>query len=243
MTPINKKTFSDNKNYILLEKYKITLLGVSVHIYVIKLHDNIHCKQNLINKKGFYSVLDIFTKHVELYHHLSDKYKILSKKILKNDKHIIDTLIKVLNVDEKYTYCLNEDNLIIVETATIQNNSNIKNFMSKHIILCQKNSCAAGELVFYNDPKTNKINMIFNNDSGTYQPSYKNLFYIKKGLPYLPIKIIDRKNKINTKYFGKYGNITFNPFRNSDILHNKTIKSNAIKNKMRKHKNKTQKQK
>jgi hypothetical protein len=220
---------STKKDFIVVDKYEIKVLDVPVHVYIIHLHDTIYCKEHLTNKKGFFSLIEVFNKKLNVYYNLPNQYKIVSKKIYKNDKHILDKLESIMNVNENYTYCLHEDSLIMVETKTIQNNSYVKRRMSTHNLLCKKNSCAAGEVVFDKDG-TRKV-MVFNNGSGTYQPTYKNLLYIKKALPYLPLKIVEYNSKINSKYFDKYYKIQNTKNKTTK---NKTTKNKTTKNKTRK---------
>lgn len=220
------------KDFIVVDKYEIKVLNVPVHIYIIQLNDTIHCKEHLTNKTLFYGLLDIFTKKLNVYYNLPNKYKVISKKIYKNDKHILDKLESIMDNNENYTYCLHEDSLIMVDTKTIQNNSRIKNYMSKHYLLCKINSCAAGEVVFGKDG-TNKV-MVFNNKSGAYKPTYKNLLNIKKALPFLPIKIVEKSSKINSKYFGKY-------YENQNTSKNKTTNNKSTKNKTSRNKTKKNK--
>lgn len=118
----------------------------------------------------------------------------ISTQIYKKDKKLTTDLLKLFNPAEKYTYCLNKNNLIIVETKTINNKSIIKYLLSKHILLCDKGACASGEMVIY------KNKFIFDNSSGTYKPSIENLEHLKK-LPFLNLKILDLNDKNHSKYF------------------------------------------
>lgn len=124
------------KDFIVVDKYEIKVLDVPVYIYIIQLNDTIHCKEYLTNKK--FSLVEILNEKLNVYYNLPKQYKILSKKIYKNDKHILDKLGLIMNIHEKYTYCLHEDSLIMIDTKTIQNNSTIKDYVSKHTLLCKK---------------------------------------------------------------------------------------------------------
>jgi hypothetical protein len=121
----------------------------------------------------------------------------ISSQRYKKDKKLMINLLKLFNPDEKYTYCLNKQNLIIFETKTINNNSNIKDLLSKHMMLCNKYACASGEMVIY------KKKFIFDNASGTYTPTIENLEHLKK-LSFLNLKILELNDKNHSKYFNIY---------------------------------------
>ena len=104
---------------------------------------------------------------------------------MKNLKDIIDNKLK-------YNYCLTKNTLILSSASSFSNN-----LFAKHSILCEKNSYASGEMVFH------KNYLIFNNNSGTYNPTLKNIKILKKALPFLKIKIIDMNSDLNKKYFIK----------------------------------------
>lgn len=103
-------------------------------------------------------------------------------------------LSKYISNEEKYTYCLNQDNLILSETFN-KNKTIVKNLFSKHFFLCKDKPCTSGELVFH------KNKLVFDNSSGTYKPTIDNLKSIKKVLSFLNVKIIDMNDKNHSKYF------------------------------------------
>jgi hypothetical protein len=100
--------------------------------------------------------------------------------------------IPIFDVNTKYTYCLNHDTLVIAETMTKKNKSKIKDFFSKHGLLCDQTVCAAGEMKF-NKTSNGSYKMIFDNGSGTFRPSKSDLLVLKKELPYFDIEVVDFK--------------------------------------------------
>jgi hypothetical protein len=133
-------------------------------------------------------------KSLDVFKYLTT-YKVFSKKIYKYDEHLTAKITDEMNVNEKYTYCLNKNSIIFTETININNNSSIKNYMSKHVIMCNTLSCASGEMVIRNDT------FIFDNNSGTYKPTFNNLQSITNAMPFLRHKIIDILNPLHEKYF------------------------------------------
>jgi len=122
--------------------------------------------------------------------------KIYKKKFNKKDKNIVEKIFKLFDKRHKYTYCLNENNLIISSTKDKIENSHLKNKLSKHIILCENNPCSAGEMIFYK-----KKYMVFDDNSGTYKPSKENLLYLKKRLNFLNVIISERNSSKHKIYF------------------------------------------
>lgn len=182
------------KPYIILEKYKKKVLGVKTNIYIIKFNHPYTCSKPLALSSKVYSVKNYVWKKVGVLDYLTKK-KVLTRKIYKNDK-IMDNLKNIMNPHEKYTYCLNKDTLILAETKNKSNNSLLKNYMSKHIMLCKDTeACASGEMVIYED------SLIFDNKSGSYAPSLQNLQNLKVALPFLNIKTVDFNNPTHEKYF------------------------------------------
>ena len=109
-------------------------------------------------------------------------------------------MTQIFDVSTKYTYCLNQDTLILAETMTKKNKSQIKDLFSKHGLLCDQTVCAAGEMVFYKSQSEN-YKMIFDNDSGTFRPNKSDLQVLKKELPYFDIEVVDLKSEKKAKYF------------------------------------------
>ena len=70
--------------------------------------------------------------------------------------------------------------------------------MSKHVIMCNTLSCASGEMVIRNNT------FIFDNNSGTYKPTFNNLQSIKNAIPFLRYKIIDMLNPSHENYFSVF---------------------------------------
>jgi hypothetical protein len=90
---------------------------------------------------------------------------------------------------------LNKDTLIFAETKTHENNSLLKDWLSKHIMLCNKTACASGEMVIHNN------SFVFDNSSGTFQPTIQNLKSLNLAIPFLNIKTQDMKAPTHDKYF------------------------------------------
>jgi hypothetical protein len=124
--------------------------------------------------------------------------KIATKKLYKNDTKLMAKLKKIIDPTEKYTYCVNKDKLILAETKTQANQSHLKDIMSKHILLCDESACASGEMIFRNDT------LIFDNSSGTYEPSMKNLQVLNKILPFLKIRLMNMNSKPHAAVYKDY---------------------------------------
>jgi len=176
------------KNYIILEKYKKNVFGVDINIYKLKFNTKYKCSNFLTLKKKTDYLKKTIVKNIHLLKFLT-KNKIFSKKINKYDKNITKKIINLMNANEKYTFCLNKNELIFAETKTGKNNSTVKEWMTKHIMLCDKNACASGEMIVHNNL------LIFNNSSGTFKPSIYNLRSIKKAIPFMDIKITNMNSK------------------------------------------------
>jgi hypothetical protein len=194
----NKNKTKSNKNskpYIILEKYTKTVFNVKLNMYILKFNTNYECKNFLtLKKKTDYIKRGIYKKS-HLFGYLTQD-KVLSKKINKRDANIMKKLISEINVNDKYTFCLNNDNLIFVETKTSENNSFVKDWLSKHIMICNKTACASGEMVIHNNT------FIFDNSSGTFKPTLENLKSLKEAMPFLKIKLLDMGSESHEKYFG-----------------------------------------
>lgn len=177
-----------NKNYIIIEKYEKKILGVKIKLYIIYFNKSYVCKNKLTLKKR--KLLKKITKKIKLFDYLT-KNKISTTKIYKNDKDIANKFKNIIDPTEKYTYCLNNDKLILAETKTLQNKSRIKKFFSKHIIICNQNDlvdslCGSGEFYIENN------NFIFDNKSGSYLPTLEHLKLLQKLLSFLKIEIVKK---------------------------------------------------
>jgi hypothetical protein len=185
-TKTRKNKKRSNSGYIVIEKYLNNILGVNTYLYVIQLNQTISCKKHLGPKNNSKTLR--FRKYLDVSNFLK-KYMIDRVKIDKNDENIMNKLISMFDVNTKYTYCLNHDTLVIAETKTKKNKSKIKDFFSKHGLLCDQTVCAAGEMVFKKTSNGNK--MVFDNGSGTFRPSKSDLEVLKKELPYFDIETVD----------------------------------------------------
>lgn len=190
----NKKLSSGS---IVIEKYLNNVLGVNTYLYIIHLNQKISCKTPLGPKNN--SITLRLRKYVD-FSQLLKKYMIDRLKIEKNDKDIMNKMVSVFNVNTKYTYCLNRNTLVIAETKTKKNNSEIKDFFSKHGLLCDQTVCAAGEMVFYKTPNGN-YKMVFDNESGTFRPNKNDLQVLKKQLSYFDVDVVDLNSKKKIHYF------------------------------------------
>jgi len=182
------KKSRNTRNYVIFEKYKKNIFGVDIFIYKLKFNTNYKCGHYLTLKKKTDYIKKSVVKNIHLLDFLT-KNKVFSKKIYKYDKNITEKIISLMNAKEKYTFCLNKNTLVFAETKTIENNSLVKEWMTKHIMLCDENACASGEMIIHNK------SFVFNNSSGTFQPSLHDLYSIKKALPFMDIKITSRESK------------------------------------------------
>jgi hypothetical protein len=194
---VTKKTIKKNKkNYIMLEKYETNIIGIVTHIYIIHLNSGYSCKKNITIKNNKKKVGQILFKELGM-NYLTEN-KISTTKLYKKDKNIREKIKQIIDPNEKYTYCVNKDKLILAETKTKLNKSHIKNMLSKHILLCDESACASGEVIIHNDT------FIFDNSSGTFEPTIKNLQILKKILPFLKVRIMNMNSKIHDHYFQAY---------------------------------------
>lgn len=190
----NKSKKLTQKYYIILEKYKKNIFGVDTNIYILKFKTNYNCKNLTLKKKPNYikkNILDFLQNNAKVD-------KVFTKKIYTKDKNIMSEIISSINTNEKYTYCLNKNTLIFAETKTRENNSLLKDWLSKHITLCDNTACASGEMVIHENA------FVFDNKSGTFQPSFSDLKSLKRALPFFNIKIVSRYSKTHDKYYEKY---------------------------------------
>jgi len=185
-------------NYIVVEKYIRHILGVDTRLYVIKLNQGFRCMKKMTLKKSVNPVTKKIKNNPNTYDLLTHKKKLDTKKFMKNQR-LTENLIKFIKPYEKYTYCLSNDTLVIAETKASTNKSKfvkiIKNYTSKHFVLCGEDACASGELVFKNNT------FVFDNSSGTFEPTYDNIKSLKKALPFLNTKLVMMNTPEHAKYF------------------------------------------
>ncbi len=179
----NKNSYSGS---IVIEKYLNNVLGVNTYLYIIHLNQRVSCRKQLGPKNNSKTLK--LRKYID-FSSLLKNYMIDKMKIEKNDKDIMNKMTSLFDVNTKYTYCLNHDTLVIAETKTKKNKSKIKDFFSKHGLLCDQTVCAAGEMVFKKTSTGNK--MVFDNGSGTFRPSKSDLQVLKKELPYFETEIVN----------------------------------------------------
>lgn len=175
------------KDYIILEKWKVNLFNNKIYYYKIQLNNKKnYCKYPLKLKK---SKKIFFKKIINKLNFLVPFFskKVLKKKIYKNDKNIMKNIFKYFDKRKKYNYCLNKNTLNISSTTNKNTNSKIKDYLSKHIILCDNDPCCSGELSFLNLNKKKYI--LFNNNSGSYKPTKNNLIDLQKTLYFFNTKI------------------------------------------------------
>lgn len=183
-TKKNKKLYN---GFIVIEKYLNNVLGVNTYLYIIHLNQTISCRKHLGPKNNSKTLR--LRKYIDFSSFLKN-YMINKIKIEKNDKDIMNKMVSVFDVNTKYTYCLNRDTLVIAETKTTKNKSQIKDFFSKHGLLCDQKVCAAGEMMF-NKTLNGNYKMVFDNGSGTFRPSKSDLQVLKKELPYFYIETVN----------------------------------------------------
>jgi hypothetical protein len=190
-TKTNKtKTRKNKKSYtgsIVVEKYFNNVLGVNTYLYIVHLNQRVSCRKQLGPKNNSKTLK--LRKYID-FSSLLKNYMINKIKIEKNDKDIMNKMTSLFDVNTKYTYCLNHDTLVISETKTKKNKSNIKDFFSKHGLLCDQTVCAAGEMKFKQKPN-GSYKMVFDNGSGTFRPSKSDLEVLKKELPYFDTETIN----------------------------------------------------
>jgi hypothetical protein len=190
-TKTNKtKTRKNKKSYtgsIVVEKYFNNVLGVNTYLYIVHLNQRVSCRKQLGPKNNSKTLK--LRKYID-FSSLLKNYMINKIKIEKNDKDIMNKMTSLFDVNTKYTYCLNHDTLVIAETKTKKNKSNIKDFFSKHGLLCDQTVCAAGEMKFKQKPN-GSYKMVFDNGSGTFRPSKSDLEVLKKELPYFDTETIN----------------------------------------------------
>jgi len=181
-------------DYIIIDKYATNIIGsIPTHVYIIHFNSTYHCKKNITIKKKKKKIEQLLFKEIGMNYLTQNK--ISTTKLYKNDKNITDKMKELMDPTEKYTYCVNKDKLILVETKTKTNNSKLKNMFSKHILLCDDTACASGEMIVH------KNTFVFDNSSGTFKPSMKNLQILKKILPFLKIKLMNMNSPLHKNYF------------------------------------------
>lgn len=189
---------SKKSGYIVVEKYMRNILGVDTRLYKIKLNQGFRCTKKLTLKKKVNPLTRKIKNHPIIYDLLTHNKRTSTKTIKKNNK-ITKNLIKCIKPYGKYTYCLTDDTLVIAETKADENKTKftkvIKNYTSKHFVLCDESACASGELVI----KDNTF--IFDNSSGTFEPTYANIKKLKTALPFLNTKLVMMGTAEHLKYF------------------------------------------
>lgn len=177
-----------SKSLISVEKSMRRFLGVKTFIYRFLLHEGLSCNKNGLQPKHLGFFASEITAHKSLFKRITVKQKFRMRHFPK-DHTLSARIIDYLKPEGKiYTFCLSHDELTVAEAPPAEwSKFNpmkvIKDALSKHVSICRKDICASGELVIKNGV------FIFNNASGTYQPSLKNLKILKKALPWLKIKL------------------------------------------------------
>lgn len=195
---LKKNSSAKKENYIVVQKFKRNVLGVDTRFYKIKLNEGFHCEKKMTLKKMVNPLTKTLKNFPRTYNALTHKRKSGSKTFMKNSE-LTANLIKYIKPYEKYTYCLTKDTLVIAETKASINKTklvkNVKNYTSKHFVICEESGCASGELVLKNNT------FVFDNSSGTYEPTYENIKSLKKALPFLNIKLVMMDSPEHSKYF------------------------------------------
>lgn len=195
---MNNKTRKKKNDYIVVEKYMRNILGVDTRLYKIKLNQGFHCNKKLTLKKMVNPLTKKIKNNPIIFNVLTHNKRTSTKSIKKNKK-TTENLIKIIKPYGRYTYCLTKDTLVLAETKASENKSKftklIKNYTSKHFIVCEENPCASGELVI----KDNTF--IFDNSSGTFEPTYEYIKSLKRALPFLNIKLVMMNSPEHANYF------------------------------------------
>ena len=168
-----------------MKNIKKKILGYKTTFYIIKINHKYKCTNKLKINNKYKLFRNKLIKKIKIKKYLLNN-KILVQKIYKNNK-MIENIKNIINHSITYNYCLYKNKLVLI---------NRNNFFSKHSIMCNKNPCCSGEMVFY------KNSLVFNNNSGTYAPTYDDIKILKKALPFLKVKVVDMNSKLNKKYFG-----------------------------------------
>ncbi len=179
----------------VFEKFEREVLGVEARIYVLHLHKQYRCKPPITLKRTAGKIRRFIAKKLHVLDYL-EEHRIFSKHLPKT-KTGVQTILDNMNTKTKYTYCLNKDTLIFAETRTTTDHAMLKDWLSKHIILCGDTACSSGEMMIYRNQ------FIFDNNSGSYFPSKENLETLKTALAFLPIKVVEMDSKDHAKYFSK----------------------------------------
>jgi hypothetical protein len=180
------KTIKNNTKYFVINKYKKKIGDIYINIFTIPLKNKLNCRRITLKKNTDHIKKIIYNFTDELL----DIEKVSEIKVYNNKVNF-----KNIFKNKKYTYCLNKEYLLIAETIHNNNKSILTDLLSKHIILCNDDACVAGEMVIFE----NKL--IFDNASGTFQPTAKKLKILTKVLPFNDVKIIDINNKNHSTYF------------------------------------------
>ena len=167
---------NSNRRYASLEKYKATLWDTTIFVYKINLHKKLRCETMKLTR-----FKDRAKKYAVNALRLGNYTRKVKQDKLPQNDGFVPALLKHVDPDAIYTYCLNSDGtLMIAETA---HSSLTKELLSKHVLLCSKTPCASGELRFVGNT------MVFDNESGTYRPGAKQLESLRHALPFVEIDI------------------------------------------------------
>lgn len=189
-TPMNSskkhKRTPIKKIKVYFNQHKI--LGETINMYFISLPHFLGSCKNKLNLKTISSkARRKIYKTMKLQNYIRRHKKCVN--IIPINKHTSTRLLETLiNKNTTYTYCLTKSTLVLSETITPTNDTLIKDLMSKHILLCNENPCASGEM------HIDKDTFVFNNNSGSYKPGNEHLERLQKSLPFLKLKIENINN-------------------------------------------------
>lgn len=163
-----------------LTHYEAEILCVKTALYIIDLHQPSECGRRMTIKsiKGRLKKAFVDTFHIL---DLLEMNKIASYKIPKTAAAFVPTLEPLMKKGRIYTYCLNGSTLLMAESS---HSSRVKDFLSKHILLCGKRPCVSGEMRWIDG------RMVFDNNSGTYEPTREHLASLRKSLAFAGQRVV-----------------------------------------------------
>lgn len=194
MVRIKTKKSRSLKPYIIIERFEREVLGMKMNVYLLKFYTSYECKTKLTLKKRKDYIKQNVYEWVDVFGYLT-RFRVSSRKINKRSKHIMDEITSEIKDHGRFSYCLNKDILIFAETVSDYDRSYMRDWLSKHIMLCGKGACASGEMVIKNGY------FVFDNSSGSFEPGFEEIKVLKKALPFLKMKVVDKHSKERKKYF------------------------------------------
>lgn len=186
--PPSKTKKNKIKHNLLLKKYEFDFFSEKTHIYVLDFQAPVGCRNHITLKSALGGIKKTLVDKFQVLE-LLEHNEISTTHIPKTHK-FVESMGKVMKRSVPYTYCLNPRSLLMAETSHM---SRIKDYLSKHVLLCGARPCVSGEMRFDGE------RMIFDNNSGTYKPAAKHLENLKMALrfagPGIEIKVLNKTRK------------------------------------------------